>query len=169
MPELNLAQVVGLIAFLIGISAFFTQDGHAFRRRLTIFQIVLCGHFILMGAYTAVFASAISALRTYASSKTQSSGVMWSFIALLWLMSVLAMHNPYELLPIIGTSLATWGLFKTEGLKLRALLLFNSFCWLGNNLLLGSIGGTMMETTFILVNSYTIINLIRANNKQAIE
>ncbi|PSW22042.1 hypothetical protein C9I98_01910 [Photobacterium sanctipauli] len=161
MPELDFAQSIGIVAFLIGATAFLHQDGNKFRLHLTFFQIVLCSHFILMGAITAAIGCGISALRSYASTKTQSGYVMGLFIALLWIMGLPNLQYSYELLTIFGASVATYGLFKTDGLTLRFLILFNSFCWLTNNLLLGSIGGTMMEATFIVVNLYTITNLIK--------
>ncbi|MGF1868731.1 YgjV family protein [Photobacterium indicum] len=165
MPELDLPQTIGIVAFLIGATAFLHQDGHKFRLHLTVFQIVLCSHFILMGAVTAAVGCGISALRSYASTRTQSSLVMWFFIGLLWVMGLLNVEHSYEILTIFGASVATWGLFKARGIHMRLLILFNSFCWLTNNLLLGSIGGTMMEATFIIVNAVTIYKMYR-NSKQ---
>ncbi|PSU35835.1 YgjV family protein [Photobacterium lutimaris] len=156
MLELDFAQGVGLFAFAVGASAFLHQNGNKFRLHLTIFQVILCCHFILMGAFTAAFGCGISALRSYASTQTKSKRVMWFFIGLLWLMGLPSLQHSYELLTIFGASVATWALFQAEGIKLRLLILFNSFCWLTNNLLLGSIGGTLMESTFIIVNLYTI-------------
>ncbi|WP_257276173.1 MULTISPECIES: YgjV family protein [unclassified Endozoicomonas] len=156
MLEINFAQGVGLFAFIVGASAFLHQNGRRFRLHLTVFQILLCIHFIMMGAFTAAFGCGISAARSYASTRTKSNKVMWFFISLLWLMGLPSLQHSYELLTIFGASLVTWGLFQVDGIKLRLLVLFNSFCWLTNNLLLGSIGGTLMETTFIIVNLYTI-------------
>ena len=156
MLEINFAQGVGLFAFVVGASAFLHQNGQRFRLHLTVFQILLCIHFILMGAFTAAFGCGISAARSYASTRTKSNKVMWFFISLLWLMGLPSLQHSYELLTIFGASVVTWGLFQVDGIKLRLLVLFNSFCWLTNNLLLGSIGGTLMETTFIIVNLYTI-------------
>ena len=156
MLEINFAQGVGLFSFVVGASAFLHQNGQRFRLHLTVFQILLCIHFIMMGAFTAAFGCGISAARSYASTRTKSNKVMWFFIALLWLMGLPSLQHSYELLTIFGASVVTWGLFQVDGIKLRLLVLFNSFCWLTNNLLLGSIGGTLMETTFIIVNLYTI-------------
>ncbi|MCQ1059704.1 YgjV family protein [Photobacterium sp. ZSDE20] len=156
MLELDFAQSIGLIAFLVGASAFLHQNGNRFRLHLTLFQVVLCSHFILMGAFTAAFGCGISALRSYASTKTKSTRVMWFFISLLWLMGLPSLQHSYEIITIFGASVATWALFQAEGIKLRLIILFNSFCWLTNNLLLGSIGGTLMESTFIIINLYTI-------------
>ena len=165
MPELDFQQTIGIVAFLIGATAFLHQDGHKFRLHLTVFQIVLCAHFILMGAVTAAIGCGISALRSYASTRTQSSLVMWLFIGLLWVMGLPNVEYSYEILTIFGASVATWSLFKAQGIHMRLLILFNSCCWLTNNLLLGSIGGTMMESTFIIVNALTIYKMYRTSKQ----
>jgi hypothetical protein len=165
MPELDFPQIIGIVAFLIGATAFLHQDGHKFRLHLTVFQMVLCSHFILMGAVTAAIGCGISALRSYASTRTQSSIVMCFFIGLLWVMGLPNVEHSYEVLTIFGASVATWSLFKAQGIHMRLLILFNSFCWLTNNLLLGSIGGTMMEATFIIVNAVTIYKMYRTSKQ----
>ncbi len=169
MMAIDVAQGVGLFAFLIGATAFLQKDGRKFRLHLMVFQVVLCSHFILMGAMVAAISCGVSALRSYASTKTKSLWVMSAFIVLLWLMGIPQLSQYYELLTLFGASVATYGLFRTQGIAMRLLVLFNSFCWLTNNLLLGSIGGSLMEATFILVNGYTIARMafnLRAQNKR---
>ncbi|MGF1688977.1 YgjV family protein [Photobacterium japonica] len=162
MPELNFAQCIGLVAFVVGASSFFHQDGKRFRLHLVFFQIILFSHFLLMDALAPAIGCGISALRSYASTRTQSTSVLVFFIILLWVMGLPNVQHHYELLPLFGTSVATWALFKAEGIQLRMLIMFNSFCWLINNLLLGSIGGIMMETTFIAMNIFTISKMLKA-------
>ena len=163
LPEWDLAQAVGLVAFAIGTTAFLHSDGRRFRLHLMIFQIVLCSHFILMGALVAAFGCGISAIRSYASTKTQSTAVMIFFIVMLWLMGLPQLEHGYELLTIFGSSVATYALFKQQGIAMRLLVMFNSFCWITNNVLLGSIGGTLMELTFIVINGMTIIRMYYAS------
>ncbi|USD67836.1 YgjV family protein [Vibrio sp. SCSIO 43136] len=166
MWEFNLAQAVGLVAFLIGVSAFFQKDGHKFRLHLMVFQCVLVVHFAMMEAWVAAAGCGISAIRSYVSTKTQSVKVMAFFVAALWLFGLPQMNHGYELLTIIGASVATYGLFCTQGITMRILILFNSCCWLTNNIFIGSIGGTMMEATFIVSNLITIYRLKTVNLKQ---
>ncbi|MCF1428831.1 MAG: YgjV family protein [Shewanella sp.] len=42
-----------------------------------------------------------------------------------------------------------------EGIIMGLLIMFNSFCWLTNNILLGSIADTLMELTFSSINLIT--------------
>ncbi len=168
LPEWDLAQAVGMVAFTFGATAFVHRDGRRFRLHLMLFQIVLCSHFMLMEALVAAFGCGISAIRSYASTKTESTSVMLFFIAMLWLMGLPQLEYSYELLTIFGSSVATWALFKTQGIQLRLLVMFNSFCWVTNNLLLGSIGGTLMELTFIVVNSLTIVRMYRSEQRASV-
>ncbi|OLQ96288.1 YgjV family protein [Vibrio panuliri] len=168
LPEWNFAQAIGMVAFAIGATAFLHSDGRRFRLHLMLFQLVLCSHFVMMGALVAAFGCGIRAIRSYASTKTQSTGVMLFFIAMLWIMGLPQLEYSYELLTIFGSSVATWALFKTQGIQMRLLVMFNSFCWVTNNLLLGSIGGSLMELTFIIVNSLTIVRMYRAQRRASV-
>ena len=159
IPEWNLAQTIGMVAFFIGATAFLHSDGRRFRLHLMLFQIVLCSHFVMMGALVAAFGCGISAIRSYASTKTQSTSVMVFFIAMLWIMGLPQLEHFYEILTIFGSSVATYALFKMQGITMRLLVMFNSFCWIINNFLLGAIGGTLMELTFTMVNSVTILRM----------
>ncbi|MGD9610105.1 MAG: YgjV family protein [Desulfovibrionaceae bacterium] len=62
----------------------------------------------------------------------------------------------------IGAGLAgTVAAFFLTGIGLRALLLVATLCWLTNNRLSGSIGGTLLESTIAVVNTTTILRLWR--------
>ena len=161
-PEWDLAQAIGLVAFALGATAFLHSDGRRFRLHLMIFQIVLCSHFILMAALVAALGCGISAVRSYASTKTQSTSVMLLFIATLWGMGLPQLEHDYELLTILGSSVATFALFKMQGIQMRLLMMFSSLCWVINNFLLGSIGGTLMELTYIAVNGMMILRMYNA-------
>ncbi|MCP3862549.1 MAG: YgjV family protein, partial [Aestuariibacter sp.] len=46
-----------------------------------------------------------------------------------------------------------------SGIKMRLAFLYGALCWLTNNIIVGSIGGTMLEATLLMVNSFTIWRL----------
>ncbi|MCQ6498081.1 YgjV family protein, partial [Vibrio parahaemolyticus] len=74
----------------------------------------------------------------------------------MWLMNLTNMSHFFDLLTLIGSSVATWALFSKQVIALRSLILFNSFCLVSHNLRLGSIGCTLVESTFIYTNLMTI-------------
>ena len=74
------------------------------------------------------------ARRWWASSSSRSASLG------VWLM-----HGWLSLLPIAASCIGTFSLFFLHGLRMRALMLVGTGLWLVNNLLVGSIGGTLLE------------------------
>ncbi|ENG9418087.1 YgjV family protein [Vibrio aestuarianus] len=154
-----LAQGVGGIAFLVGVMAFWQKDDTRFRYQMMSFCFIMGLHFSLMGATVAAIGVMINGVRSFVSIKTQSRTVMWTFLFLLWGMSLPNMTHYFELIAIVGSSVGTWALFSKKGLALRGMILFNSTCWFTHNIWLGSIGGSLIEGTFVLTNLFTIYRL----------
>lgn len=157
-----ITQLIGGVAFLIGVSAFWQKDDLRFRYQMSAFCFVMALHFILLGATAAAIGTAINGVRSYVSIKSQSKYVMVAFIILLIGLTLPNVDRWYELPPIIGSVLATWALFSVKGAQLRTLILCNSLCWLLHNVLAGSLGGSLVEATFVVTNSLTIYRLVKA-------
>ncbi|MCM0978734.1 YgjV family protein, partial [Klebsiella pneumoniae] len=77
-----LAQGVGVIAFLIGITTFINRDERRFRLQLAVYSAIIGVHFFLMGAGPAGMSAGLNALRTVISLRTRSLWVMTVFILL---------------------------------------------------------------------------------------
>ena len=77
-----LAQGVGVIAFLIGITTFINRDERRFRLQLAVYSAIIGVHFFLMGAGSAGMSAGLNALRTVISLRTRSLWVMTVFILL---------------------------------------------------------------------------------------
>lgn len=161
-----LAQAIGGIAFVFGALAFLQKEDIRFKYCMVVFCFTMSFHFMLMGAVVGAIGVTINGFRAYASIKTQSKKAMWVFIALLLFTTLPYVQSPIEILPIIGSSVGTWALFSASGIKMRSLILFNSCCWFTHNLWLGSIGGSLVEGTFIITNCLTIYRLYRLASKQ---
>ncbi|MGR5452665.1 YgjV family protein [Vibrio alfacsensis] len=153
------AQVVGGVAFLCGVLAFLQKDDLKFRYGMVTFCFIMAVHFFMMDAIVAAIGVTINGVRAFVSIKTQSRWVMWIFISLLIAMTVPQLSAPIEALTIIGSAAGTWALFSLNGIKMRSVILFNSLCWFIHNIWLGSIGGSLVEGTFIVANLATIYGL----------
>lgn len=153
------AQIVGGVAFLCGVLAFLQKEDLKFRYGMVAFCFIMAIHFIMMEATVAAIGVTINGIRAFVSIKTQSRWVMWVFVVLLVSMTVPQLSSFIEALTIIGSAAGTWALFSLEGIKMRSVILFNSCCWFIHNLWLGSIGGSLVEGTFIVTNLITIIKL----------
>ena len=78
---------------------------------------------------------------------------------------MIKLHHPVELLPIIGTVASTWALFRCKGLSVRCVMWCSTACWVTHNLWLGSIGGTLIEGSFLVVNGLNIIRFWRMQKR----
>ncbi|ANI30205.1 membrane protein [Yersinia entomophaga] len=155
------AQAVGVLAFFVGITMFFNRDERRFKLQLSAYSAIIGGHFFLMGASAAGSSALLNALRTLISTKTRSSIVMVVFIILTLTLGLWRMHHVVELLPIIGTVASTWALFRTHGLTTRCIMWCSTACWVIHNIWLGSIGGSLIEGSFLLINGFNIIRFRR--------
>lgn len=160
------AQIVGGLAFLVGVLAFLQKDDIKFRYYLVAFCVVIGIHFAMMGAIAGAVGVLINGLRTYVTIHRRTPVIMYTFMILLFAMTLPYMEHPIELLAILGSTVGTWALFKTQGIKMRALVLFNSVCWFTHNLWIGSIGGSLIEGTFIITNILTIYRLYKDTQKE---
>ncbi len=70
-------------------------------------------------------------------------------------------EEKYRYLPLIGSTIGTVGLFCYSGIKLRWMILVCSSLWLIHNLIAVSIGPSIMEVSFIVMNSIVIRKLYR--------
>jgi len=62
---------------------------------------------------------------------------------------------------MLGMSIGTYAVFVLKGIQMRIAFILGAICWLINNILVGSIGGILLEATLISVNITTIIRLLR--------
>ncbi|QCR37314.1 YgjV family protein [Nissabacter sp. SGAir0207] len=159
------AQGVGVVAFLVGITMFFNRNDRRFKQQLAIYSAMIGAHLFLMGGHSAAFSAWLSATRTLVALRTRHLGVMWLFILITLVLGLTNAHHLMELLPICGTTISTWALFRTSGLTTRCVMWCSTCCWVAHNIWLGSIGGSLIEGSFLLVNGYTILRFYRLQQR----
>ena len=155
------AQIVGLLACLLGVTAFMQRDDGKLRTQLILNGALMALHFLLLGASVAAINCLLCAVRTWVSGRTRHTAVMVLFILLSFLLTLPQLTHPMQLLTIVGTVLSTYALFRLSGSGLRLCMLASSVCWLLNNIWAGSWGGVLLEGSFFIVNGVTIIKLHR--------
>jgi hypothetical protein len=64
-------------------------------------------------------------------------------------------------LPVIGSCIATMAIFTMKGVPFRCVLLISTLLWLANNIISGSIGGTLLEVANAIINIWTMIRMVR--------
>lgn len=161
MAEIDLAQALGFLSFGLGISTFYQKNDRHLKILMLVFNLNHLLHFLLLGSMLSALSALLSALRTTTSIFTSSKWVAAIFI-LIGIVSGLGMaEHWWELWPIVGTVIGTYSLFVLSGIGMRIGFLAGATCWLINNILVGSIGGTLLEMTVIIMNLITIYRLYR--------
>ncbi|MCU8464616.1 YgjV family protein [Vibrio vulnificus] len=161
MAEIDLAQALGFLSFGLGISTFYQKNDRHLKILMLVFNLNHLLHFLLLGSMLSALSALLSALRTTTSIFTSSKWVAAIFI-LIGIVSGLGMaEHWWELWPIVGTVIGTYSLFVLSGIRMRIGFLAGATCWLINNILVGSIGGTLLEMTVIIMNLITIYLLYR--------
>ncbi|WP_265433591.1 YgjV family protein [Aeromonas salmonicida] len=151
------AQLIVLLACLMGASAFLQRQDKQLRAQLTLNGLLMGMHFLLLGSPASAINTTLSAVRTLVSGYYRGKGVMIFFLVTSWLLVLPKLTHPMQLLPLLGTTLTTYALFRLESLSLRLCMLASSIGWLAHNLW----GGIMLESLVIVLNGHTRFHLYR--------
>jgi hypothetical protein len=157
----SLPQLVGYAAFFIGVISFLQRDDRRLRAMIALQALSYAVHFFLLGSVIAAFASLVTCTRALVSLYTRSPFVAVGILAVNLTFGVLTVHTAAGWLPVVASSAGTVAFFWFSGLMLRFILLGSTLCWLINNLLLGSIGGTLLELFIGVANGITCYRLWR--------
>ncbi|ORT52264.1 permease [Vibrio sp. qd031] len=155
------AQLFGLVSFGLGLSTFYQKDDRKLKVIMLLLNVNHLVHFLLLGSLLSAVGAALSALRTYCAIYTRSIWVAAIFIGVGVASGTALAENWYQLFPIAGTIIGTYSIFLLKGITLRIGFLLGSTCWLVNNLMVGSIGGSLLEISVIVMNITTIVRIYR--------
>jgi hypothetical protein len=154
-------QFLGYGAFVLGVAAFLQKTD----RRLKILNanqcLVYSLHFVLLGNSSACASSLISALRSFLAVRTRSPWLAASIIAMNLAAGTMFARSGAGWLPVIASCAATVAIFCMQGIPMRLVLLGCTLLWLANNVLSGSIGGTLLELVIAVINLLTMIRMLR--------
>jgi len=153
------AQIVGYVAFVLGLLAFSQSNDRRLKLLNSCQSLVYALHFLLLGNIPASATSLVASIRSFLATKTRSYVVM-AILLIVNLASGFAFaHTPAGWIPVAGSFFGTLAIFLLSGIRMRLVLLACTFCWLTNNILSGSIGGTLLETLVALMNTKTIVRI----------
>jgi len=161
MDQQVVAQVFGLLSYVLGICAFYQKDDKKLKIIMVIFNINHLLHFILLGSIVSAFSAILSALRTTTAIYVSSLRIAILFISFGLGFAFYLADNIWDLWSMLGMSIGTYAVFVLKGIQMRIAFVLGSICWLINNIIVGSIGGTLLEATLISVNILTIMRLLR--------
>lgn len=156
------AQGLGWLAFGFGIACFAQTDDLRFK----IFMALECAayvlHFLLLGQPAAAASTAVSLARALAAIKARTPAVGLFFILLALAGGVWLSSSWVAWLPVAASCIGTTALFFFQGLRMRVLMLGGTGLWLVHNLIVGSVGGSVLEAFLLGSNLLTIGRMLRS-------
>ncbi len=165
----SLPQIVGYVAFLLGVTSFLQRSDRRLRGMIGAQAFTYAVHFFLLGSTVAAVASLITSTRAFLSLATRSRVVAVAILAVNLGFGLLTAKSAAGWLPIAATSAGTIAFFWFTGLRMRLILLLSTACWLTNDVIVGSIGGTMLELFIGAANTTTCYRIWRAGHAHEIE
>ncbi|WP_342610046.1 YgjV family protein [Vibrio tritonius] len=155
------AQALGFVSFALGISTFYQKNDRRLKIVMLIFNLNHLVHYLLLGSMVSALSIGLSALRTASAIYTSSKWVAALFVIGGIAFGVSIADDWWDLWPVVGTTIGTLAIFTLQGIPMRIAFMLGGMCWLINNILVGSIGGTLLETTLLSVNCLTIGRILR--------
>jgi len=167
MTQEVIAQILGFVSFALGIYAFYQRDDKKLKVIMLIFSLNHLIHFLLLGAFVSALSASLSAIRTATAIYVSSVRAAILFIVIGLCSGLYLADNIWQLWSILGMCIGTYSVFVLKGIPMRIGFLLGAMCWLTNNILVGSIGGSFLEATLLTVNLITIVRLLREQRKVA--
>lgn len=154
-----IGQVLGGLSFTLALVAFYQKRDLYLKIMLCFVMVVHGAHFYFLGAMVPAFICLLSLVRTVVSIYTSSFLAALGFIVLTLIVGIWNFQSPRDVLVILASIIGIYSLFCLSGIKMRVGLICGASLWLTNNILVGSIGGSLMETFIIATNVSTIYRL----------
>lgn len=158
---INFPQFLGILAFILGVVCFYQRNDKTLKIVMLVQNITYMSHFWLLGANVAAISALISTIRTATSIYISSKYVALFFVILGLIFGYIITDSMWQIFPIIASVIGTISLFLLQGIPMRLFMLVGSFCWLINNIFVNSLGGVLLESSVITMNTITIIRLLR--------
>lgn len=157
------AQLLGYVALVLGVAAFLQKTDRRLKALLSGESAVYTLHFLLLGNIPAAISASLSSLRNGLAIRFRAPWLAGLFFVLHLGLGGAAVRHPAGWLPVLACCLATYVVFYWTGVRLRLVLLVCTLLWLANNILSGSIGGTILELFIAAANLATIFRMLRTS------
>lgn len=161
MDFLSPAQLVGYLAFALGITAFLQRSDRRLKLLNAAQSLAYAAHFLLLGNLAAAASAVISSTRSLLATRWRSVPLAVFFVLFNVGVGAWIVTSWTGWIPVVASSLSTIAIFLMQGVRMRLTILVATLLWLANNILSGSIGGTTLEAFVALANITTIVRMLR--------
>lgn len=153
-------QALSLVALAICILAFASKRDERLLALLISANIAFALHFVLFGSWVAAGLTSLIVIRILLVQRLKGSvATMLAFLAANAVVAYLTWQGPLDVFPLTAAVLGTVGMFLLRGIPMRIFLAGAALAWTLNNLLIGSIGGTVAEVLVLSTNVVTIMRM----------
>ncbi|MGF2686865.1 YgjV family protein [Marinobacter sp. DUT-3] len=161
-----LGQVCGLIALGFCVAGFANRNDDRLMVLLISANVAFALMFAFFQSWTAVALTVLVILRIALARKFLGSWrIMTVILAVNLLVAAVTWRVPTDVFPLTAAVLGTVGMFMLRGIPLRIVLGLAALSWMLNNIVIGSVGGTLAEGMVLVTNIITIIRLHRLKKK----
>lgn len=161
------AQMFGHATLMLSMVTFSRKRDRQFKLWLTLQNLCYATHLFLMGNLAGMAGTLLSATRNLVSLRTRSMRVALVLVAVNVMLAFWLVKAAWNLIPLTATAIATVSMFRLSGLRLRYAMFVCTLFWLINNLLTGSISGTVMESVIAVMSAITIYRLHQGEKERA--
>lgn len=166
MDALNLqilaGQAVSLVALGLCLLAFANKDDDRLLVLLISANVAFALHFVLFESWVAAGVTVLVVVRIVLVRRYKGSlPIMLALLGATGLVAGLTWQGPLDVFPLLAGILGTVGMFMLRGIPMRFVLAGAALAWTLNNILIGSIGGTIAEALIMVTNLVTIVRLAR--------
>jgi hypothetical protein len=155
------AQIAGYFALVLGITAFLQKSDQRLKFFNATQSLVYALHFLLLHNLPASASGLLSSVRSFLALRYRSWVLGAVMIAANIALGAAFAKGAAGWLPVIGSCIATFAIFTMSGIPFRCMLLISTLFWLANNIITGSIGGTILEVANATLNISTMIRIAR--------
>lgn len=162
----GLGQLCGLIALAFCVAGFANRNDDRLMVLLISANVAFALMFAFFQSWTASALTVLVIVRITLARKFQGNWPIMAVVLAVNLLVAWATWNSLtDVFPLLAAVFGTVGMFMLRGIPLRIVLGLAALSWMLNNIVIGSVGGTLAEAMVLVTNIITIIRLYRLQKK----
>ena len=159
-------QLIGFVALGVGMLVYQFNTRKQILTILSLASLLFSIQFFLLGAYSGAVLNAINVARNYAFYKYRyrawSAIVLWGFIAIFCIATILTWQGPLSLLPAIGMISGAFANWQPKAKHIRLLSLISPPAWFVYAVAVHSYAGMIGE---VLILSSILVGMYRFDRR----
>ena len=161
-----LGQLCGLVALGFCIAGFASKSDDRLLVLLISANVAFALMFAFLASWTASALTVLVIVRIALARRFPGSWrIMAAMLAVNLVVAAVTWRVATDIFPRTAAVLGTVGMFRLRGIPLRIVLGLAATAWMLNNIVIGSVGGTLAEGMVLVTNVITIIRLYRLQRK----